>query len=102
MLFLMRVTIPVEAGNTLVRDPNFAKRMQEILSDIKPEAVYFTAQGGQRTVYLLVQMRESSQLPALAEPFWLSLKADVECTPVMTAEEFAKATPTVEQLGKKY
>ena len=51
MRFLVRATIPVEAGNALVGDPNFGKVMEDILSDLKPEAVYYCAEQGQRTIY---------------------------------------------------
>ncbi|OFW27564.1 MAG: hypothetical protein A3H27_13555 [Acidobacteria bacterium RIFCSPLOWO2_02_FULL_59_13] len=102
MLFLMRVTIPVEAGNAMVRDPNFAKQLDQILSDIKPEAAYFTAERGQRAMYLFVQMKDSSQLPSLTEPFWLSLKADVECIPVMTQKDMKKAAASIEKAARKY
>jgi hypothetical protein len=34
-----------------VCDPNFGQRVQDILGDIRPEAVYFAVADGQRTVY---------------------------------------------------
>ena len=55
MRFLVKATIPVEAGNDLVRDPSFGDRLHQVLADIEPEAAYFTAQDGQRTIYLVVQ-----------------------------------------------
>src|SRR5438105_1945027 len=102
MRFLLKAKIPVEAGNALVRDANFGKRMQDILGDIKPETAYFAVEGGQRTIYLLVQVSDGSALPALLEPLWLALKADVEVIPTMTAEDFAKAAPHIERAAKKF
>ena len=102
MRFLVKGTIPVDAGNALVRDPNFSKRMEDILGDVRPEAAYFTAQGGQRTVYLVVNMESADQIPAIAEPLWLSLSASVEFIPLMDQADFAKARPAIEQAGKKY
>ncbi len=102
MRFLVKASMPVEAGNALVRDPNFAKRLEDILGAIKPEAAYFAAEGGQRTVYLVVQIAESHQLPAIAEPLWLSLKANVDFIPAMDQAEMAKAQPSIEQAGKKF
>ena len=101
MHFLVKTTIPVEAGNALVRDPNFGKRMEELLGDIKPEAVYFAVEGGQRTIYFVVNI-DGPRIPAVGEPLWLSLKANVEFIPIMTQEEFAKAAKHVEQAVKKY
>ncbi len=51
MRFLVRATIPVEVGNAMVHDPNMDKQMEKIMGDIKPEAVYFCLDKGQRTVY---------------------------------------------------
>ena len=102
MRFLVKVTIPVEAGNALVRDPNFSTRMDEILGEIKPEKAYFAVEGGQRTIYLIVKVAEASQTPAIAEPFWLSMQAHVELTPIMDQADMAKATPAIMQAAKKH
>lgn len=102
MRFLLKTRIPVEAGNALIRDPNFGNKMKEILSDIKPEAAYFAFDGGQRTIYFVVNVASAHELPALAEPLWLSLKADVEFIPAMNQEEFARAAASIERAAKKY
>jgi len=102
MRFLVKATIPVEAGNALVRDPEFGKRMKNILGDIKPEAAYFALDNGQRTLYLVVELPDSSRIPAIAEPLWLALKANVEFIPAMSEKEFSKAGPHIERAAKKY
>ena len=102
MRFLVKATIPIETGNALVRDPKFGKRMQEILDDIKAEDVYFTVDNGQRTLYIVVDLADSSRISAVVEPLWLSLKADVELIPAMSQKEFAKAAPHIERAVKKY
>jgi len=102
MHFLVKATIPIEAGNALVRDPEFSKRTKDILSDIKPEAVYFALDNGQRTLYLFVELSDSSRIPAIAEPLWLGLKANVEFIPAMSEKEFSKAAPHIERATKKY
>jgi len=102
MRFLVKATIPVKAGNELVGDPQFGKRMESILSDIKPEAVYFAIEGGQRTIYLITNVKEASQTPAIAEPLWLSLKANVEFIPLMDQADMDRALPSIVQAAKKY
>ena len=102
MRFLLKATIPVEAGNALVRDPNFGKVMEDILADLKPEAVYYAVEHGQRTVYFVVNVEQTHQIPALAEPLWLSWKANVELIPAMNQAEFSKAIPALERAVKKY
>ena len=102
MRFLVKATIPTEAGNELVRDPQFSKRLEGLLSDIRPEAAYFAVEGGQRTIYLIANFKENSQLPSIAEPLWLSLKARVEFIPVMDQADMTKATPSIAQAAKAY
>lgn len=102
MRFLVKATIPVEAGNAVVKDPNFGKILEDILGDIKPEAVYFAVEAGQRTVYFVVNIGETHQIPAIAEPLWLSWKANVEFIPAMNQDEFVRATPAIERAARKY
>ena len=102
MRFLIRATIPVEAGNVLVRDPNFGKVLQDILSDLKPEAVYYAVEQGQRTIYFVVNVAETHQIAAIAEPLWLSLKANIEWIPAMNQADFTKALPGIERAVGKY
>jgi hypothetical protein len=102
MHFLVKVTIPVQAGNAMVRDPKFGKKLEDILNDIKPKASYFAVDGGQRTMYLVVEISDASRLPAVSEPFWLAFEASVECIPIMTEKDFQKAAPHIERAAKKY
>ncbi len=102
MLFLVKATIPVEAGNALVRDPQFSKRMETLLGAIKSQAVYFSVECGQRAIYLIVNMKDMSQLPSIAEPLWLSLNADVKFIPLMDQADMAKATPAIMQAATQY
>ena len=68
MRFLIKATIPVEAGNALIRDPKFSKRMEDIIEDIKPEAVYFAVEGGQRTIYFVKNLPDSLGITTLPVP----------------------------------
>jgi len=71
-----------------------------ILDDTKPEAVYFTEQNGQRGAILVVNLVDPSQIPAFAEPWFLTFNADVKFQVAMTPEDLQKAG--LEELGKKY
>jgi hypothetical protein len=102
MRFLVKASMPVEGGNALVRDPNFGKRIEELLGDIQPETVYFTVQGGQRTVYLVTNVEGAHQLPAIGEPLWLWLNADVEFMPILEQADMQRAAPVIEQMARKY
>jgi hypothetical protein len=102
MRFLMRVSWDVEAGNAVVRAGKLGQIIQSILAEQKPEAVYFTAEGGQRGGIIVVNISDVSQIPALAEPWFLTANAKVEFIPAMTPEDLAKAAPNIEAAVKKY
>ena len=102
MKYIMKVTMPNEPGNLRIKDPQFGKKMQEILADVKAEAAYFATICGSRGCYLVVNIDDASQMPAKAEPFFLWMNADVEFIPVMTPEDLGKAGPALEAAVKKW
>ncbi|MGD0663712.1 MAG: hypothetical protein ABSD38_37225 [Syntrophorhabdales bacterium] len=102
MRFLLKVNIPVETGNAAAKAGRLEGTIQSILADLKPEAVYFTDDKGQRTAFIFLDMKDASQIPAIAEPWFLAFNAHVEMHPVMVPEDLAKAGPAIEQAVKKY
>jgi hypothetical protein len=64
--------------------------MKRILDDLKPEAAYFTDIDGHRSGLLIIQMEDTAQIPAVAEPWFLTFNADVDIHPVMLPEDLAK------------
>ena len=102
MRMLLKVSIPVEAGNAAVRSGTLGATIQKILDEVKPEAAYFSEHGGVRTGYIIFDMQKSSQLPALAEPWFLAFNAKVELHPTMTMEDLKNSAPGMESAVKKY
>ena len=102
MRFLLKVNIPVEAGNAAAKAGKLGATIQSILADLKPEAVYFTDSNGQRTAFIFLEMQDASQIPAIAEPWMLAFNAGIEIHPVMIPEDLAKAGSAIENAVKKY
>ncbi|HET9178632.1 MAG TPA: panthothenate synthetase [Terriglobia bacterium] len=100
MKMLLQVKLPHEPFNVAVRDGSAGKKIQRILEDIEPEAVYFTEMDGTRGVIMIVDIDDPSRIPALAEPWFLHFNADVKLRIVMTPDVLAKAG--LEELGKKW
>ena len=69
MRFLLKVNIPVEAGNAAAKAGKLGTTIQSILAELKPEAAYFTDNNGQRTGFIVLEMQDASQIPAIAEPW---------------------------------
>ena len=78
------------------------KIAQSILDEIKPEAAFFVAQEGNRSAILFVDMDDASQIPAIAEPWFLAVNGTVEFQPVMKLEDLQKAGPGIEKAVKKF
>jgi len=102
MRFLVKVNIPVEAGSGAAKAGKLGTTIQSILADLKPEAVYFTDDKGQRTAFLFLDMQDTSQIPAIAEPWFLAFNASIEIHPVMVPEDLARAGSAIEAAVKKY
>ena len=100
MRMLVQVTAPHEPFNSYVKDGSGGARIQKIIGDTKPEAVYFTEYGGQRGAIMIVNVEDASKLPSISEPWFLGFDADVEFHVVMTPEDLAKSG--LEALGKKW
>ena len=93
MRMMLKVTVPTVEGNKALKDGSMGKFIEHTLSDLKPEAAYFTAEKGQRTAYLFVDMTDSSEMPHFGERFFLAFNAAVDFVPVMNAEELKKGLP---------
>lgn len=102
MRVLMKVSLPVEEANKLVRAGKLTETIEAILAEQKPEAVYFTAENGERTGLLFLHMQDSAEIPKFAEPWFLAFNAGIEFSPVMAPEDLAKAGPGFDAAIKKY
>ena len=100
MRFMVKVTMPVESGNAAAR--NGFQAIPKILAEQKPEAAYFVEENGKRMGVLFLDMQDVSQIPAIAEPWFLAFNAAVEFHPAMKAEDLAKAAPAIERAVKAY
>ncbi len=100
MRVMLTASFPLDPFNAAVRDGSAGAKMQKILGALKPEAAYFMDHHGKRCAVLILDLANASQIPAVAEPWFLTFDASVEIHPVMTPADLGAAG--LEKLGKEW
>ncbi len=100
MRMILTVKLPVDPFNTAVRDGNVGKTIARILDKTKPETVYFTEFDGRRGAFMIYNVDNPSQIPSLAEPWFLNFNAECHFQIAMNPDDLQKAG--LEELGKKW
>ncbi|MFF5006925.1 hypothetical protein ACFY3G_29360 [Streptomyces phaeochromogenes] len=90
MRVMLKATLDTEKSNELIRSGKMPEMIKEILDHLKPEAAYFAPLRGRRTCLLFFDMKDSSELPPVGEPFLTEFNAEVEVCPIMNAEDLQK------------
>ncbi|WP_369234361.1 hypothetical protein AB5J56_21390 [Streptomyces sp. R21] len=90
MRVMLKATLDTEKANEFLQSGKMPGLLKETFDRIKPEAAYFGPSGGDRTMYLVFDMQDSSQLPPIGEPFFSQLNAKVEVAPIMNLEDLQK------------
>ena len=103
MRMLLRVSIPVEAGNAAAKAGTLGSTVERILADLKPEVAYFFADDdGQRSGSIVFDMKDASQIPAIAEPWFLAFNAKISLRPVMNPQDLAAGGPSIGKAAQQY
>ncbi len=100
MRMLMQVTIPHAPFNAAVKEGTAGAKLGKILDAIKPEATYFTEINGRRTAFVIVDLPDTTKIPSLAEPWFLTFEADVQFHPTMTPDDLKGAG--LDGMGKRW
>jgi len=100
MRYLVHISWPHEPFNTYVRDGSAGQKMGRIMEETKPEVVYFTEEDGQRTITAVYDIQKQSDFPKIAEPWFLTLEADVRFRILMSPDDLMASG--LDELGKKW
>ena len=102
MRFMLTFRVPPEEGNAAMKEGSFMSAFQSVVEELQPEAAYFTPIEGARGGYLIINMDDASQIPAITEPLFLGMGATVQVQPVFTLEDVPRITEPIEQARQKY
>jgi hypothetical protein len=95
MRFIIRAKIPTEAGNKMVKDPKFIQNLEGYMNKIKPEASYFFEADGNRVMAFVANIESVEMIPAVVEPLFQEIGANVEVHPVMSFDDLKKAITNI-------
>ena len=87
MRVLLTVRMDTEKANKAITDGTLPDTLKSVFDRIKPEAVYFGSSEGMRTGYVVFDLKNASDIPSVAEPFFQNLGAEVAFTPVMNLDD---------------
>ena len=71
------------------------------MEELQPETAYFSDIEGARGGYLIVELEDASQIPAIAELLFLGLRATIQIHPVTNPEDLAKGVRAIGQAVHK-
>ena len=91
MRMMLRWTVPVDKGNAMVKDGSMGTVIESLMEQLQPEAAYFFAEGGERSGMMFFDMKESADIPGIAEVLFQGADASVEFVPVMNGEDLKQA-----------
>lgn len=100
MRTLLRAVFDVQASNQAIVDGTLPKIMNDITERVHPEACYFTATDGCRSCLMVFDLKDPSDIPAIAETFFLNLNAKVDFSPVMNVDDLKKGLIKWEKTSK--
>lgn len=90
MRMLLKVEMDTEASNRMAEKGSMETMMNEMFKQLEPEAAYFCPEDGQRSAYIVFDMKDPAQMPVIAEPLFQDLHAKVTFSPVMNRDDLRK------------
>jgi hypothetical protein len=97
MRMLLRVKMPTKEANRAIKDGSLGKILEETVKKLKAEAAYFIAEDGLRCALIFFDMKDSAEIPVVAEPLFIGLGAKIELVPAMNADDLRRGRPAAMQ-----
>jgi hypothetical protein len=97
MRMMMKAQLDTAATSRSIEAGRMPPLMQSMMEELKPEAAYFGPEGGHRTAFIIFQMDDPSQLPAISEPMFSEFGANVQIFPVMDRDDLERGLSALGQ-----
>jgi hypothetical protein len=94
MRMMLKIKMPTALANLGISDGSLGKVLEDTVSKLKAEAAYFVAEDGVRCALIFFDMRDSAEMPVIAEPLFIRLGAELELVPAMNADDLRKGLKT--------
>ncbi|MGO9642177.1 MAG: hypothetical protein ACLP1Y_12840 [Candidatus Acidiferrales bacterium] len=101
MRMLITVRMDTEAADSAAKQGRLVSVIREQLEKFKPEVAYFTTDYGDRTGFIVMDVKEANELIAVAEPVFTGLGAKISMRPVTTAEDLPEGGGATEDAAKR-
>ena len=100
MRYIVQIDIPHNRFNELVRKGQAGQKLMNILEETKPEHIWFSERDGTRGAFAVYNLDKASDIPKIAEPWFLTFDAETRFRVAMTPEDLKNAG--LDELGKKW
>ena len=97
---LLKVVLPTEPFNALVKKGTVGKLLGKAMEELKPEEAHFTLSDGKRCLLMVVNVNKPADYVKYAEPFFLQFNAQIKYDITISPEELNASG--LEEIGKKY
>ncbi len=87
MRTLLRISMDTDRSNGAITSGLLPDLIQGFVERVKPEASYFYPEDGKRTALFVFDLMDQSEIPVIAEPWFLHAGAKVEFFPVMNVDD---------------
>jgi hypothetical protein len=102
MRMMARFHFPLDTGNDTVKSGKVGKVFEQMIADLRPEAVYLYPEQGERGGIFVFDMTDSSMVAGVVERFSFGLNAKIELIPVMNGADLQKGLANVGEIVKNY
>jgi hypothetical protein len=102
MRHVLVIKLDTVRANDCARTGKLAETIGSILEEQKPEAVYFTEIDGVRTGIMAIDIPAASDIPQIAEPWFLAFDAKIGFCPAMVPADLEVAGPSIAAAAQAY